>query len=656
VRVVREAGTHGPGFDFVVVGAGTAGCALASALVEGAGPRETGGESRGGFRRPRVLLLEAGTAEAAWGEVADLGRWGALLVPGTRSGPEAERRMRRAGPATVSTGRSSVPQTFRGGFPFHGFLGRRLAYDGGRGLGGSSLVNAGLCCRPPRADLNAWARLLEDDDRWGVAHLEASVEHVERAFAPTAGVPYLVPTDSFPARLREAAASAGFPPAVPAPGDRAPDALPSRWPEVDRFTRCAVYAALIAPAAESGGEGSPHARRVSAFDAMVAPLLRHGGGAGAGGARDADLVVASGCSVERLVSAPGTGTRGGDRRRASGVVVRCTLGPDVAEVVEVSAGKDVVLCCGAIGSPMLLASSASECGPGHAALSVGDALPLFDHACVPMLWLATRASLGAQDRSLSGAQAWLHLAAEPDASRPDAFVLFVDGAMAVPLVPHLVASPLRLRCGPRMPRALAALLDACLALAHAVVFRTAAFAVSLPFVAAFVEARAVGALVGAYASHSCGSLSNLGAHGPDIDPGLLSDAKDVVAMKRGMQSARRILRRPELARHGLVECLWLLPFWLHAALFLASWFHPMSTLPMGAAPEDDPHGAADADASARHPAVDTRMRPRGWDAGVRVADASTLPRPVAVPPSLAIAALARRAGTNLAAEFAHRRT
>jgi len=166
-----------------------------------------------------VLLLEAGAAEADWGEVADVGRWGTSIVPGVRSGPDAKRRVRAAGPEAVSTGRSTVPQTQRGGFPFYGLLGRRVAYDGGRGLGGSSLINAGLCCRPPRADLRTWSRILADDDRWGIAHLESCVEHVERAFAPTAGVPHLAPRAS---RLLPGAAAGGCGLRRVSPGDACP--------------------------------------------------------------------------------------------------------------------------------------------------------------------------------------------------------------------------------------------------------------------------------------------------------------------------------------------------------------------------------------------------------------------------------------------------
>ena len=74
---------------------------------------------------------------------------------------------------------------------------------------------------------------------------------------------------------------------MPAPGDRAPDALPSRWPDTDRFIRSVLYAAP-AVVADDEDERDPSARRVSAFDAMVGPLLRDGKGVSA---RDADLVA-----------------------------------------------------------------------------------------------------------------------------------------------------------------------------------------------------------------------------------------------------------------------------------------------------------------------------------------------------------------------------
>ena len=586
--------TSGPGFDYVVVGAGTAGCALASALVEGGGGR--------------VLLLEGGTAENGRTDaVPDLRHWGSALVPGTRSGRDATATLSSPGPAAISTGRTSALQ-FQA--TFSGLLGRRVAYDSGRGLGGSSLVNAGLCCRPPRADLHAWAQSLGNDPRWAVSHLEACIQHIERAFGPTPGIDEEQgkDIDAFPSRLRSAAASAGFP---------EPSARSGGWPEAGRFTRPALYCT------EAG-------RRVTAFDALISPLLLEST------AQDpdvADLVVASGCSAHRLLS-----TVKDQRLIATGVGVHCALEREAVEVVEVKARRDVVLCCGAIESPVLLRAAEGE---------RDTPLPLADHACLPFMWLATRRPLGGRDRSSSGAQAWLHLGEDKD--RPDTFVVFVDGAMAVPLVPHLVASPLRLRCGPRIPRALAVVLDAALALAHYVVFRLTALAVTLPWAASFIRARAVGALVGAYAPHSRGTLSKLDSTGgPDVDPGLLTDARDEAALRRGLRAARLILHGRELKVHGLVECLWLIPFWLHAALFFASWFHPMATLAMGKARA--PPSAEEA--SEGVPAVDARMRPHGWAAGLRVADASVLPTPVAAPPSLAIAALARRAGLLLASEQA----
>ena len=106
-----------PGFDFVVVGAGTAGCVLAARLSEDP--------------RLRVCLIEAGgSGKSVYVDVP-----GAIVL--AQRSPELNWRFQ------------SVPQP--------NLNGRRISVPRGRGLGGSALINGMVYFRGHPRDYDAWA-------------------------------------------------------------------------------------------------------------------------------------------------------------------------------------------------------------------------------------------------------------------------------------------------------------------------------------------------------------------------------------------------------------------------------------------------------------------------------------------------------------------
>jgi choline dehydrogenase len=105
------------GFDFVIVGAGTAGCMLAARLSEDA--------------RQRVCLIEAGGT----------GRSLFVSIPG----------------AIVMAQRSEAHNWRFQSAPQQELNARRIPYPRGRGLGGSALINGMVYFRGHPSDYDAWA-------------------------------------------------------------------------------------------------------------------------------------------------------------------------------------------------------------------------------------------------------------------------------------------------------------------------------------------------------------------------------------------------------------------------------------------------------------------------------------------------------------------
>jgi choline dehydrogenase len=116
MRSIRS--EHTSSYDYIIVGAGSAGCVLAARLTETPGVR--------------VLLLEAGPGDRSWH--IDMPAAVASLISSDR----------------FNWGYSSEPEPFLDG--------RRLSHPRGRVLGGSSSINGMVYIRGHALDYDNWAR------------------------------------------------------------------------------------------------------------------------------------------------------------------------------------------------------------------------------------------------------------------------------------------------------------------------------------------------------------------------------------------------------------------------------------------------------------------------------------------------------------------
>jgi choline dehydrogenase-like flavoprotein len=261
-------------YDYIIVGGGPAGCGLACRLAE---------------RRPgaRIALLEAGPEHA--GRASDIPLGMALHVP---------RKSAR------NYAYSTVPQP--------GLNGRRGFQPRGRGLGGSSLINAMVYVRGQPQDYDGWAREAGCEGwSWDdVLPIFKRAEHNERGADALHGIggplniADLRTPNSVAAAFLDAAVEAGF----------------VRNRDFNGPTQEGVgfYQVL-----QKNGERY-HAGRA---------YLR----------RQPNLHVLANCQVERIVFAG---------RRAAGVVIRRD-----GYSQSLQAAAEIIVCAGAFGSPQLLMCS-----------------------------------------------------------------------------------------------------------------------------------------------------------------------------------------------------------------------------------------------------------------------------------------------------------
>ena len=326
-RTVRAAAATSAGvFDYIVVGAGSAGCVLANRL------------SAGGAKS--VLLLEAGGTDwYPWIHVPV----GYLY---TMNNPRTDWCFK----TTVQPGLND----------------RAIAYPRGRVVGGCSSINGMIYMRGQREDYDAWARGLDEgygpNPGWSAAELEPFFD------APLEGG---------------------------GTGEWSVSEARVKWDVLSTFQRAAAEHGIPAALGEfrdSNSEACGHfevnqrnGQRLSAWGAFINPIRAARG----------NLTIVTGAHSRRILfngeaREGGAGGSAGDNAlRATGVEFWEKGGAGALKKATLAEGGELILACGAIGSPHLLQCS-----------GVGPAGLLADHG-------VTRAS-GGLVLDLPGVGANLH--------------------------------------------------------------------------------------------------------------------------------------------------------------------------------------------------------------------------------------------------------
>jgi choline dehydrogenase-like flavoprotein len=609
-------------FDYVIVGAGPSAMGLLLGLLQ---------QKRDSTQRLSIALIERGNAEEIDPLIAPLHRWGAASHPSwinhSRSAPSN---------AIIFEGCLNASDVNE-----KGSVERVLDVSTGIGLGGSTLINAGLVIPPSSQDFLEWPSSVKDSIMASVAAIVETM-HSNHCIAP-----------SFPS-----------PPSL----SPLPIVPPDRpWTEL-QFPSCCLDVPCSVRKTPDGFV------RASYFESLLLPLLGddldeigfRSGSPRVFSKDGLDLSIWVGHTVQRLIlsTAP--------QPIATAVEV---LQERTGRYLSVVATREIILCAGSIHTPAILLASGigllqtlptgvDSASKEAARAPVGRHLK--DHVLLP------RILLGAPDtsakRSLNGVRAMANYMVHKSphdgkVTTTKVQVSLMDSAAFWDVTPLMVASALRFRSDPAawrnyspiIPYILNLLWDALFhsihLLLHVVVLYTPVYYLLhyyIKVMAVFVmNAESIGSMTVSRKvppPNPC-RVSDLNVH---IHLGYLTHTNDIQRFMTAFQVSTEVYQDPPstgrwevfpgpLVRNflGMNHLSWHPQrFALFARAFVRPYFHWMGTCKMIATPI----GATKEQPLDDDWVVDDQFRVRGVK-HLRICDASIFPTLISAPTAVTCAAL-----------------